>query len=452
MPVVNPLARELVFKLVYYGPGLGGKTTSLQYVHAHTKTEHRGKMVSLATPVDRTLYFDFLPVRLPVMRGMNVRLQLFTVPGQVYYNATRKLVLTGADGVVLVVDSQRLRADANLESLENLVENLREHGRALAEVPHVIQYNKRDLNDVLGLEELEQKLNRQHAPSFETVAPRGVGVFESLEAITHAVLADFQRRMPEQGGAGQELVLPEGGIAEALRQAEGEGVTESEPATSFTPREATTHPSGTLRLSTLPEADPGEDAARAVADTAALAERRARSERPAERPKRPSTLPSLPGPRLAADRSRHGAAAAAVATAPEPAPAPTPAAPAPELGPSAAREPGVFAAIFPPNERALIRELELFLAEAAFDRAVLIAEQLVARAFASAASVLGGSADAPRDPALVCVLLGLDGRRYLEFRVLVRDTRAGRAVAEPEALAAYSFAIDARLARSRLVG
>src|SRR6187401_3686431 len=138
MPVVNPLARELVFKVVYYGPGLGGKTTSLQYIHATARPEHRGKMVSLATPVDRTLYFDFLPIRVPNVRGMNVRLQLFTVPGQVYYNATRKLVLTGVDGVVLVFDSQRARMDANLESLENLNENLRAHGKTLADVPHVI--------------------------------------------------------------------------------------------------------------------------------------------------------------------------------------------------------------------------------------------------------------------------------------------------------------------------
>src|SRR6185369_3807079 len=135
MPVVNPLARELVFKVVYYGPGLGGKTTSLQYIHATAKPEHRGKMVSLATPVDRTLYFDFLPIRVPNVRGHSVRLQLFTVPGQVYYNATRKLVLTGADGVVFVADSQRARLDADLESLANLKENLREHGRQLAEVP-----------------------------------------------------------------------------------------------------------------------------------------------------------------------------------------------------------------------------------------------------------------------------------------------------------------------------
>src|SRR5262245_35028994 len=145
MPVVSPLAREVVFKVVFYGPGLGGKTTTLQHIHATAKPEHRGKMVSLATPVDRTLYFDFLPIRLPNVRGMSVRLQLFTVPGQVYYNATRKLVLTGADGIVLVFDSQRARMDANLESLENLVDNLRAHGKTLGDLPHAVAYNKRDL-------------------------------------------------------------------------------------------------------------------------------------------------------------------------------------------------------------------------------------------------------------------------------------------------------------------
>src|SRR6187397_3419208 len=129
MASVNAQSRELVFKVVYYGPGLSGKTTTLQHIHAATRPEHRGKMVSLATPVDRTLYFDFLPIRLPSVRGMGVRLQLFTVPGQVYYNATRKLVLTGADGLVFVADSQRARLDANLESLANLGENLREHAR-----------------------------------------------------------------------------------------------------------------------------------------------------------------------------------------------------------------------------------------------------------------------------------------------------------------------------------
>src|SRR5688572_25616340 len=255
MPVVNPLARELVFKVVYYGPGLGGKTTSLQYIHATARPEHRGKMVSLATPVDRTLYFDFLPIRVPGVRGSSVRLQLFTVPGQVYYNATRKLVLTGADGLVLVFDSQRARSDANLESLENLRENLAAHGRDLATIPHIIQFNKRDLYDTAPIDELERQLNRESAPSFGTVAMTGEGIFESLEAVTRAVLEDFERRLPEtRGPSPADLSMPEGGLAEALR-----GVERREP-------EATPE----LRLSQLPETDPGEAAARAaVGDTVA---------------------------------------------------------------------------------------------------------------------------------------------------------------------------------------
>src|SRR5204863_6760053 len=139
MPVVNPLARELVFKVVYYGPGLGGKTTSLQYIHATAKPEHRGKMVSLATPVDRTLYFDFLPIRVPNVRGMNVKLQLFTVPGQVHSTASRTLVLTGADGVVCLHDSASGRAAANQETLDHPRADLPRHGRQSSEVAQGVQ-------------------------------------------------------------------------------------------------------------------------------------------------------------------------------------------------------------------------------------------------------------------------------------------------------------------------
>ena len=264
MPVVNPLARELVFKVVYYGPGLGGKTTCLQYLHATAKPEHRGKMVSLATPVDRTLYFDFLPVRLPSVRGMSVKLQLFTVPGQVHYNATRKLVLTGADGIVLVYDSQFARSDANLETLDNLHENLTAHGRSLREMPHVVQYNKRDLFDVCSLDELDRLLNRAAAPSFATTATTGEGVYESLEAITRAVLDDFERRVPGQRGVGAtSLELPEGGLIEALKRAEDSEAWDEELAERAA-RAVERHPSGALLLSEVPDADVGEAAARAV--------------------------------------------------------------------------------------------------------------------------------------------------------------------------------------------
>ena len=196
MASLNPLTREVVFKVVFYGPGLGGKTTTLQYVHAATKPEHRGKMVSLATPMDRTLYFDFLPLRIPRVRAMSVRLQLFTVPGQVYYAATRKLVLTGADGIVFVADSQLGREDANQESLEDLVTNLAEHNRALAAVPHTFHWNKRDLSEVVPIEELEHKFNSQGSPSLGTVATRGVGVFEGLERIARMVLRAYEAELP----------------------------------------------------------------------------------------------------------------------------------------------------------------------------------------------------------------------------------------------------------------
>ncbi|MFO0660818.1 MAG: ADP-ribosylation factor-like protein [Polyangiaceae bacterium] len=183
----------MTFKIVFYGPGLGGKTTTLQHIHDVSQPERRGKMVSLATAVDRTLYFDFLPLRLPPVAGMQVRLQLFTVPGQVYYNATRKLVLNGADGIVFVADSQEARGDANLESLENLRENLAEQNRSLFTVPHVFQLNKRDLPGVLTEEELNEALNTHHAPSLGSVATSGEGVFETLDAITRAVVESFQR-------------------------------------------------------------------------------------------------------------------------------------------------------------------------------------------------------------------------------------------------------------------
>jgi len=431
MPVVNPLARELVFKVVYYGPGLGGKTTSLQYIHATAKPEHRGKMVSLATPVDRTLYFDFLPIRVPNVRGMNVKLQLFTVPGQVHYNATRKLVLTGADGVVLVYDSQSARSDANLETLDNLRDNLAAHGRQVSEMPHVVQYNKRDLFDVLPIDELERQLNRAGAPSFATTATTGEGVYESLEAITRAVLDDFERRVPGQRGAGAaRLELPEGGLMEALRRAEDSDAWGEELAERAA-RDVQRNPSGLLLLSELPEADVGEAAAQAVARDL-------------------QGLPRLESPPPAPASTPHFESSLAVPAMTEPPPAPRPSSALP--APVALQSGMSFETLWPVPERATVRELEAALARGDFERAITLAEQLVARALASAAALLGGNLDAPRDPSTVALLLGLEGRRYLEFRALVRDVRSGRGVNEGEALGAYATAIEVRLARARIEG
>ena len=432
MPVVNPLARELVFKVVYYGPGLGGKTTSLQYIHATAKPEHRGKMVSLATPVDRTLYFDFLPIRVPNVRGMNVKLQLFTVPGQVHYNATRKLVLTGADGIVLVYDSQSARSDANLETLDNLRDNLAAHGRSVNEMPLVVQYNKRDLYDVSPIDELDRLLNPAGAPSFATTATTGEGVYESLEAITRAVLDDFERRVPGQRGVEPtSLELPEGGLMEALRRAEDTDAWGDELAERAA-RAVQRHPSGVLLLSELPEADVGEAAARAVVHDV--------------RTSAPS-VPAAPLP-TALTPPPHFESTPAVPLMSEPPPAPRVSVLPP--APVASASGLTFDLLWPQQERATVHELEESLSQSDFERAVLLSDQLVARALASAATLLGGSLDAPRDPATAALLLGLEGRRYLEFRALVRDVRSGRGVDANEALGAYAMAIEVRLARARI--
>jgi signal recognition particle receptor subunit beta len=194
MSSVNLYTREICLKLVYYGPGLGGKTSSLQHIHRAIKPDSRGQLVSLSTGVDRTLYFDFLPLKLPKLRGYTVRVQLYTVPGQVHYNSTRKLVLTGADGIVFVADSQRDRREANLESLGNLADNLREQGLQLDRIPHTFQYNKRDVRDPMPIGDMDAALNAFGAPTFETCAPSGKGVFEALKTITTLVLSDLRRR------------------------------------------------------------------------------------------------------------------------------------------------------------------------------------------------------------------------------------------------------------------
>jgi signal recognition particle receptor subunit beta len=206
---VNLLTREVALKVVYYGPGLGGKTSTLQYIHRALKPDSRGQLVSLATGVDRTLYFDFLPVKLPKLRGFSVRVQLYTVPGQVHYNSTRKLVLTGADGVVFVADSQKERQSANVESLENLVENLREQGLQLRSIPLVFQYNKRDAPDAVNVADMDVRLNALRVPSFETIAPRGKGVFESLKAITSLTLNELRRKGSLQSPYSSDPAAPQ---------------------------------------------------------------------------------------------------------------------------------------------------------------------------------------------------------------------------------------------------
>jgi hypothetical protein len=188
MSFINYSAREINFKVVYYGPGLCGKTTNLEWIYKVSKPESKGKMVSLATETERTLFFDFLPLDLGEIRGFKTRFHLYTVPGQVFYDASRKLILRGVDGVCFVADSQDARMDANLESLENLRINLEEQGFNLDEMPYVVQYNKRDMPEVLGMEELSQSLNPTQVPEFEAVAIKGTGVFETLKGLARQVI------------------------------------------------------------------------------------------------------------------------------------------------------------------------------------------------------------------------------------------------------------------------
>jgi signal recognition particle receptor subunit beta len=193
VPFINFPAREINCKLVYYGPGLGGKTANLQWIYDHTGTAQKGKMISLATETDRTLFFDFLPIDLGTVRGFKTRIHLYTVPGQVFYEASRKLILKGADGVVFVADSQEERLDANLETLENLREHLKEHKLDFKTIPYVLQLNKRDLPGVLSIEELRKQLQVKGEPINEAVAITGQGVFETLREVAKLVLAELKK-------------------------------------------------------------------------------------------------------------------------------------------------------------------------------------------------------------------------------------------------------------------
>lgn len=193
MSFVNFASREIHCKIVYYGAGLGGKTTNLQWIFDQTLGKSGGKMISLATESDRTLFFDFLPLDLGTVRNFKARLHLYTVPGQVFYEGSRKLILRGVDGVVFVADSQAERMDANLEALENLLDNLKEYGYEFANIPYVLQLNKRDLPNALPSEELKKALLKKGEPVFEAVAYKGSGVFETLLACARQVLSDLKK-------------------------------------------------------------------------------------------------------------------------------------------------------------------------------------------------------------------------------------------------------------------
>ncbi len=191
MALLNYVTRELTAKIVYYGPGLCGKTTNLKFIYENSEDEHHSKMLTLSTEADRTLFFDFLPMDLGTMRGIKIRVQLYTVPGQVFYEETRRRVLKGCDGVVFVADSQRSMAEANMESVRQLYEHLDGNGHKVEDVPLVIQYNKRDLGDLLSIDDLDRDLNPNNAPFFEAVASEGIGVEDTLRAAIRLVLKNL---------------------------------------------------------------------------------------------------------------------------------------------------------------------------------------------------------------------------------------------------------------------
>ncbi len=194
MSFINYAAREINCKLVYYGPGLCGKTTNLQHIYKKVDPGTKGKLISLATETERTLFFDFLPLELGTIRGFKTRFHLYTVPGQIFYEASRKLILKGADGVIFVADSQLERIESNIQSLADMAQHLTEQGLDAEKMPLVMQYNKRDLPNAVPVDELQKALNPRNLPWFEAVAPEGIGVFETLKAVAKVVLQELQKK------------------------------------------------------------------------------------------------------------------------------------------------------------------------------------------------------------------------------------------------------------------
>jgi signal recognition particle receptor subunit beta len=408
MPSLNRLKRELLFKIVFYGPGLGGKTTTLQYVHGASKKESRGELVSLATDTDRTLYFDFLPLKLLQLGDLTVRLQLYTVPGQVYYAATRKLVLSGADGVVFVADTQNARMDSNLESLDDLNANLADQGRKLSGLPHVFQWNKRDLPGVVPLDELDRRLNLFGAPSIGTVATRGDGVFDILDRITRVVVDTYRAELPpgpaKSPGGPLFLDAEEVGLADAIK-----GLADSQPA-------------------------------------------RAKSPTPGRSPHPPRSPASATLEESGADRDRGSRTLEESGTDRDRAAGSSPTAPAGYLTtPSPPAEAAAFslAELWPVADRDTVRSAEHLLASREAAGAVAACEDLLARVLAAGSVLVGGQAHA-RDPEILVSLLGLEGVRYMSFRAVARAARAKREPTIRDALDCYAFVLEARRALDRV--
>ncbi len=441
MASFSSATRELVLKLVYYGPGLGGKTTTLKALHASVRTEHRGKMVSLATPVDRTLYFDFLPVRLPSVGEMQLRLQLFTVPGQVYFNATRKLVLTGADGIVFVADSQAARLDANTESLNNLRDNLGEMGRPIESVPVVLAYNKRDLPDVLSVEELDRELNPHGFPSLATSAATGKGVFESLDAVVRVALDDLRRRrvipsdveVPGDGIVMERLAdvrLPvPAPVSEPMRVVSEEprrSASMTMPAILSTDSRSTPAfpfavPAAPEPVRAAPAASSSSTASRTASESlasAALAATEVYSETLA-----PNSVPALKAESLARPVANASAAPVTDASARSGSGSST------QL-----RRHSLFAPLFPSEDQDTLRNIEEALGESILPRAALLLEALMVRVIERAARSLGREG-APHES--IAWVLQIPSDRYGRLRTAAQRARRGGEIARRDVLEGY---------------
>ena len=295
MSSINFATREISCKVVYYGPGLSGKTTNLQVIHQKMPQDKRTDMVSLATEGDRTLFFDFLPLNLGDIKGFKTRFQLYTVPGQVYYNSTRKLVLRGVDGIVFVADSQRSRQAENLESLQNLRQNLQDYGMDLDDMPFVLQYNKRDMDNVFTLDELNAELNPRNVPFFPATAHNGKGVVTTLKTIAMLVIEKFNVK---QGFLRQAAAnVGNTGVHDVSLTKEGVSVKASQPAAPTAqpaaPAAAPAQPASPFRMPSFAAKPPSAAPAQPSTAGAGLFQKGATSS-PFGRPRAATTVPRMP--------------------------------------------------------------------------------------------------------------------------------------------------------------
>ncbi len=294
MSSINFATREISCKVVYYGPGLSGKTTNLQVIHQKMPQDKRTDMVSLATEGDRTLFFDFLPLNLGDIKGFKTRFQLYTVPGQVYYNSTRKLVLRGVDGIVFVADSQRSRQAENLESLQNLRQNLQDYGMDLDDMPFVLQYNKRDMDNVFTLDELNAELNPRNVPFFPATAHNGKGVVTTLKTIAMLVIEKFNVK---QGFLRQAAAnAGNTGVHDVSLTKEGVSVKASQPAAPAAPAAqpaAPAQPASPFRMPSFAAKPPSAAPAQPSTAGAGLFQKGATSS-PFGRPRAATTVPRMP--------------------------------------------------------------------------------------------------------------------------------------------------------------